>query len=302
MLAETIQAIQHSLSRLEQQETLGREAHFVARLQALDVLTFQILEHIENVQYVHGYHAELARLSLQAERLWQGLTEVNTQLFTRLQAALTTTPTPGPLLRQFCDTYVGSAPPALAWEDLDADALDVFVNGVLGIAHPPEETKPLEAGMIGYHPTPTRVIFALLEHLQLQAHDVFYDLGAGLGRVALLVGLLTAAQARGVEFEPAYCAYATARAHALNLPQVTFWNGDARHAEYANGTVFFLYTPFTGHLLQAVLARLQTAARTRAITIATYGACTHTVAQQPWVQCTGQQAFRHDTLALFRSQ
>jgi len=156
--------------------------------------------------------------------------------------------------------------------------------------------------MIAYYPTPARVIFALIAHAHLRAHDVFYDLGAGLGRVALMVGLLTAAQARGIEYEPAYCAYAQQRAHSLNLPQVTFLNVDSRQADYMDGTVFFLYTPFTGSLLQAVLARLHTEVQTRPITIATYGACTRDVAQQPWLQLGVQQVFAHDTLALFTSR
>jgi hypothetical protein len=80
---------------------------------------------------------------------------------------------------------------------------------------------------------------------------------------------------------------------------VTFHNVDAREANYTDGTFFFLYTPFTGRLLQTVLARLETEARTRPITIATYGACSRDVAQQTWLQPTVQQAFEYDTLAFF---
>jgi len=90
-------------------------------------------------------------------------------------------------------------------------------------------------------------------------------------------------------------------AHRLRLSRVTFLNVDAREADYTDGTVFFLYTPFTGHLLQAVLARLHTAASTHPITIAAYGACTRDVAQQAWLQPTVQQEFAYDTLALFSS-
>jgi len=117
--------------------------------------------------------------------------------------------------------------------------------------------------------------------------------------VALLVGLLTDAQVRGIEFEPAYCAYAQERAHSLNLSRVTFHNVDAREADYTDGTFFFLYTPFTGRILQAVLARLETEARTHPITIATYGACTRDVAQQTWLRPVVEQEFEYDTLALF---
>jgi SAM-dependent methyltransferase len=172
----------------------------------------------------------------------------------------------------------------------------------LGIDGLPEETQNLQPGMIGYHPTPARVIFALIEHTHLSAADVFYDLGAGLGRVVLLVGLLTTAHVKGIEFEPAYCAYAQQRADSLHLSRVTFFNVDARQADYTDGTVFFLYTPFTGRMLQVVLAQLEAVAHTHPITLVTYGACRRDVAQQRWVQPTVQQAFAHDTLSLFRSR
>jgi SAM-dependent methyltransferase len=301
MLHDTVMEICMALRDLEQQETLLVEANFVARVYALDMLSFKVLEHIENVQYVHGYHEALARLYHRAERLWQRLNSVNVQLFDRLREQLVTGHDTRATLHHLRETYVSRVEHKLAWEDLDADYLDIFINGVLGIASPPEETKSLEPGMIAYHPTPTRVIFALIAHAQLGAHDVFYDLGSGLGRVVLLVGLLTDAQARGIEFEPAYCAYAQQRAHSLNLSRVTFRNVDARAADYTDGTFFFLYTPFTGRVLQTVLARLETEARTRPITIATYGACTQDAALQPWLQPTVQQAFEYDTLALFRS-
>ena len=302
ILYKTVQEIYTALRDIEQQETLLVEANFVARVDALDRLSFAILERIENVQYVHGYHEELARLYHRGERLWQRLEDVNTQLFLRLREQLVMGNTTGPILRHLCETYVGHVAHTPTWEDLDADYLDIFINGLLGINRIPEETKTLQPGMIGYHPTPARVIFTLIAHAHLRAHDVFYDLGAGLGRVALLVGLLSTAQARGIEFEPAYCAYAQQLAHSLRLSRVTFLNVDAREADYTDGTVFFLYTPFTGHLLHTVLARLHTVASTHPIIIAAYGACTRDVAQQSWLQPTVQQEFAHDTLALFSSR
>jgi hypothetical protein len=117
-----------------------------------------------------------------------------------------------------------------------------------------------------------------------------------------MVGLLTAAQVKGIEYEPAYCAYAQERADSLHLSGATFVNVDARHADYTDGTVFFLYTPFTGRLLQDVVAKLAEVARQRTITLATYGACTRDVAQQSWLQATLQRTFTHDTLAIFTSR
>jgi hypothetical protein len=302
MLHDIVPAIRADFQAIVQQERLSVEANFLERVQALDALTGRILERIENVQYVYGYHAELASLYHRAEQLWQELYAVNVQLFGRLQEQLVAGTVSGPTLRQLCETYVGDIPSEPTWQDLEGDYLDVFINGVLGIGYPPEETRDLQSGMIGYHPTPARVILALIEHTRLQADDVFYDLGSGLGRVALMIGLLTVAQVKGVEYEPAYCAYAQERADSLRLARVTFLNIDARQADYSDGTVFFLYTPFTGRLLQEVLAKLAEAARRRPITLATYGACTRDVAQQSWLQATVQQTFAHDTLALFASR
>ena len=301
MVYKTVEAMQTTLHTLEQDETLWHAVNFVPRVYALDQLSFHVLEHIENVQYVHGYNAYLARLYQRAEQLWQRLEQVNQQLFQRLRDQLRTTADRGALLQQLRATYVGPSDLPLTWEDLDADYLDIFINGVLGIARPPEETRPLQSGMIGYHPTPARAIFTLVELLHLKATDVFYDLGAGLGLVALLVGLLTPAQARGIEFEPAYWAYAQQRAEDLCLRRVAFQNADAREAAYTDGSVFFLYTPFTGQMMSTVLARLHAEARTRPITIATYGACTSVAEQQAWLTRTAQRIFVHDTLALFQS-
>jgi hypothetical protein len=302
MLDDLVQTVQTDFQRIAQQETLWNEDNFLERVRALDALTVDILEHIENVQYVHGYHPALGHLYHCATQLWQRLHAVNAQLFRRLREQLVADRAAGPRLRQMCATYVGALPPEPTWQDLEGDYLDVFINGLLDIGYPPEETKDRQPGMIGYHPTPARVILALIEHARLQEHDVFYDLGAGLGRVALLVGLLTAARAKGIEYEPAYCAYAQERADSLHLSRVTFLNADARQANYADGTVFFLYTPFTGRVLQAVLAQLAEQARCRPITLATYGACSHDAAQQSWLQATVQQTFAYDTLAFFRSR
>jgi hypothetical protein len=98
------------------------------------------------VQYVHGYHEYLARLYHRAERLWQRLESVNAQLFRHLREQLITEPDTRATLYRLRETYVGHGEHKLTWEDLDADYLDIFINGVLGIASPPEETKPLEPG------------------------------------------------------------------------------------------------------------------------------------------------------------
>jgi hypothetical protein len=302
MTPDLVQEIYTTLEGIAQQKTLWSENHVVERIHALDELERHVLERIENILYVQGYRQDLASLYHRATQLRECLAAVNAQLFSRLRGQLSTSTTPGTHLQQLCEIYVRRTEPMPQRQGSDEDYLDVFINGVLGVEQTPEETLVLQPGMIGYVPTPARVIFALLEHLSLSANDVFYDVGSGLGRVPLLVGLLTSAQAKGIEIEPAYCAYAQERAHSLHLTQVTFINRDACELGYADGTVFFLYTPCTGRMFQAVLDRLHEETCTRPITIAAYGLCTTYVARQSWVQPVVRQAFDHDTLAIFTSR
>ena len=70
----------------------------------------------------------------------------------------------------------------------------------------------------------------------------------------------------------------------LNLPAVTFINIDARKADYSEGTVFFMFTPFKGKMLQEVLEILRQESLLRKIKIITYGPCTAEVEVLSWLR------------------
>jgi SAM-dependent methyltransferase len=137
------------------------------------------------------------------------------------------------------------------------DELDEFVNELLFTGEMPEPTRELEPGMVEYYKTPARMVFEWVEGMEFGPNDVFYDLGSGLGQVALLVHLLTGIKARGVEIEPAYCDFAREAAGSIGLSAVDFVAGDVRDVDISDGTVFFLYTPFTGEILASVLDTLR---------------------------------------------
>ena len=179
--------------------------------------------------------------------------------------------------------------------------LDLFTNGLFPLPVPPQETAARHPDMVHYQKTPARFIFALAERAAFAREDVFVDVGAGLGHVALLVHLLSGVPAQGIEIEPAYCALATGWATELGLPQVTFVEADARFADYARGTVFFLYTPFGGGMLAEVLERLRTEAHRRPIRLFTYGPCTLAVARQPWLRGPTAATIEPNRLAEFIS-
>jgi hypothetical protein len=115
------------------------------------------------------------------------------------------------------------------------------------------------------------------------------------------VNLLSGARAKGVEFEPAFCEYARACAADLNLSQVEFINVDARQADFSDGTVFFMYTPFEGKLLQEVLEKLHQVSRTKMIKLFTYGPCTLPVSRQSWLKCVDHKELLLEAITLFRS-
>ncbi len=177
------------------------------------------------------------------------------------------------------------------------DNLDIFMSGLLASDPLPEATMAPQPEMVFYQQTPARIIFQLAT--AIKPEDVFVDIGSGLGQVAILVNLLTGANAKGIEYEPTYYVYANCCSAQLNLNNVEFINTDARYADYSHGTVFFLYTPFTGSILQEVLRRLQQEARNRTIRIFTYGPCSPQVAKQDWLTCLNGDGVNGFTLWKF---
>ena len=158
--------------------------------------------------------------------------------------------------------------------------LDVLLAGLFDAGELPEEL-PREAEMVFYQPAPGRVILSLLE--EVRPSDTFYDIGAGLGRVVIMVALLCGVKAKGVENQPAFGEYAARAAASVRAHTAEFVTQDARAAVLDDGTLFFLYTPFRGVMLQAVLAKLRGVAAQRPIRVCTFGPCTLETAQEPWL-------------------
>ena len=179
------------------------------------------------------------------------------------------------------------------------DYLDALLSGVLQLDEPSPGIAELAAEMVFYQPTPARHIFELIGRAQIAERDVLIDLGSGLGHVPLLAAICTGARCIGIEWEAAYVDCAQRCANALNLANVTFVRQDAREADLSMGTMFYLYTPFTGAMLSDVLTRLRQEAVTREIRICTLGPCTPIIAREPWLESVNVP--RVDRPALFRS-
>jgi Histone methylation protein DOT1 len=180
------------------------------------------------------------------------------------------------------------------------DYLDELIGGVLQLPEPGAAAAQLEKEMVPYQPTPARHVFDLIGRTALTERDVLVDLGSGLGHVPLLTAICTPARSIGIELEAAYVECARRSAEALNLNNVTFAQQDVRAADLSEGTVFYLYTPFTGTILRAVLDSLRREAASREIRICTFGPCAPTVAEERWLEASG--SVETHRIAVFRSR
>jgi hypothetical protein len=182
------------------------------------------------------------------------------------------------------------------------DALDELVAGVFAVDEPLIENPVLPAEMVLYQPTPARHIVDGIRRASITAGDVVLDLGSGLGHVPMLVHVLTKARTRGVEREPAYAASAARASSALALGQVSFVTGDAREAEIADATVFYLFTPFLGTVLRDMLARIEAEASSRQVRVVVLGPCARTFARMPWLHSDDADPSATDRIVVFRSR
>ena len=179
------------------------------------------------------------------------------------------------------------------------DHLDAILAGIVEFDEPAPTSVVPTPEMVFYQPTPARHIIDLLRQTALTSSDVLVDLGAGLGHVAIVTAICTGARTIGVELEPAYVACARRAAERLRLHSASFVESDARMARLDEGTVFFLYTPFSGAILRSVLEALHAQAMNRPIRICTYGPCTTAVAAERWL--TAETPPQPGRVALFHS-
>lgn len=291
-----VEQIKRNLLRLQADEYLLREANLDARSQALYYLDF-----VDQVVHMRSRWQDLSAMRTLAGELRQRLEMTNMRLLQELRQGIRSGHLVGQTLRRQLDRFTRYVPGTRRYTHTGPDGLDVLVRGLFGLDRPPAAGRLRDAEMIDLEFTPASAILDLVDHARFAAGNVFYDLGAGLGQVVMLVHLLTGIITKGVEVEPAYCAFARQRAQELNLRDVEFINVDARYADYADGTLFYLFTPFKGKLLRWVLDKLRAESERRLIRVCTFGPCTATVAQEPWLAIRDPETNHPFRLAVFDS-
>jgi hypothetical protein len=273
---------QLDVEQLDNEPSLLEPSQLRQRLEAVDRLDAHFPE---TPQPVVGDDSVVAGLYRRARAIHTRLEAVNCQLYESIRCEIQRSGRPDSLLQcvhPLPDTDESAGPAS----GMGYDYLDELVSGVLQLQDPNVEHAFSEPEMVFYQPTPARHIFSLIGQTALTAADVLVDLGSGLGHVPLLVSICTRACSIGIELEAAYIERARQGAQKLNLDRVSFIQQDARAANLSSGTVFYLYTPFTGSMMDRMLDLLQREAATRRIRICTYGPCTSVVAKEPWLEAT----------------
>jgi hypothetical protein len=142
---------------------------------------------------------------------------------------------------------------------------DVWVDRVLGLEAHVEDGPDLPQGCAPYLPCPVDAVIAAVDEAAIDATDVFVDVGFGIGRVGLVVRLLTGAAVIGIEVQSRLAAMARRIARELRLERFSVVQGDASMLTryIVIGSVFFFYCPFSGLRLDRLIDELKDIARTR---------------------------------------
>ncbi|MFO0710495.1 MAG: hypothetical protein U0353_11685 [Sandaracinus sp.] len=151
---------------------------------------------------------------------------------------------------------------------VEPSSRDAWIDALLGLGEIPEDGPSLPRGGVPYLPCDVSAILSAIDLVTLDARRTFVDLGAGVGRAAMLVHLLTGARAIGVEVQPELVAHADATLARLQLGGISMRCADVRSVAL-EGDVFFLYAPFSGAILDEVTRVLAALGARRPIEVIT---------------------------------
>ena len=171
---KAISEIQSYLAEIAEDSLLREEKNFDQRVDVIDAIGFQIIDHIEELLRKTTQPDKLNLLKYRAEKVKCELEEIDIKLFQRLQANIRTGGYTGKefkgLIKEYVDFNLGDNP---LQEETGYDNLDLFINGLSLFQTVPEQTKALEPEMVYYQKTPARIVFELVEQSHFTKEDIF---------------------------------------------------------------------------------------------------------------------------------
>lgn len=147
---------------------------------------------------------------------------------------------------------------------------DAWVDRVLGVREIPADS-PLPKGCVPYLPCSVDAIVRVVDSISFENVARLVDIGSGAGRAAALFHLITGVSVVGVEIQPLLVRSARESARQLGFSNVSFIEGDVSNLPdgLPDGDVFFLYCPFGGERLAAVMRAIESIAHTKSVHVVT---------------------------------
>jgi SAM-dependent methyltransferase len=179
-----------------------------------------------------------------------------------------------------------------AWHQSDEPLDDRIIDRLIGIREAVAERGIDELALIlnfgnerfTYGHTPYTLIRSLFRTFAPAPGDIFYDLGAGYGRVLFYGALTSRAKFRGIELVPQRANEADRIRKQLRLANVDIRHGNASQMDFSDGAMFFLYDPFFRDGLRRVGARLRDIAARRTVRIASLAGSNDYFRAQNWLR------------------
>ncbi len=121
-----------------------------------------------------------------------------------------------------------------------------------------------------YEGSEYNVIRESMRILNPNAQDVAYDLGSGYGRWCVWGALTTPARFKGIELFAHRVAVAQSVQKKYGIKNLAFRAGNVTESAYDDGTVFYMFNPFSPTTMRRVVRSLAEVASQHRIRIAAY--------------------------------
>ncbi len=151
---------------------------------------------------------------------------------------------------------------------------DFYFWHLIGLEANNPRSEEMAANMTPFIPSPLNRIETFLQEARILPSDTVVDLGSGHGPVVPFVALFSEARkVIGVDYLAHHAETGNRIAKELDLKNVEFRGQDARHFDFSQGDIFFLYQPFSGPILEQVVRALSQEALRRDIKVFCTGSC-----------------------------
>lgn len=255
---------------------LEQEEHFRLRQKARE--TIAILKAMRQTS------PEYAELLLHADALEKRIEQIHAALRAKYTKFLLK-PGVSPLeIRDLFNRFTDYQPGSFGYLHYADDNLDAFLDNLFELNVDAIRVPTHRTGMIHLERTPASIILELIDQLTLTDQDVLIDLGSGLGHVLYLFRFLTPVTCIGIEIERMYHEAALRVAKAFRFNKLTLINNDVRECDFDQGTILFMFSPFSDHVLETVLQKLKRLGQQNPICLCSYGNITTRLHQENWLK------------------